>query len=100
MGAKNSKEVTEVKVGDSLPDLTLREGKDGSPVDVKLLDLVTGKKVAILGVPGAYTPVCSKSHLPSFITAMEDFKKKGIDTAICTATNDHGSWKNGENQAE
>ena len=80
----------EVKVGDSLPDVVLKEGQAdyGSPVDVKLLDLVAGKKVAIFAVPGAFTPGCSKSHLPSFMTAMEDLKKKGIDTVICTATND------------
>jgi len=44
--------------------------------------------VAIFGVPGAFTPGCSKSHLPSFITAQDDLKSKGVSTTICVATND------------
>lgn len=75
---------------DKLPDVVLKEGQVdyGAPVEVKLLDLVAGKKVAIFAVPGAFTPGCSKSHLPSFVTAMDDLKSKGVDTVICTATND------------
>lgn len=57
-------------------------------VEVSLGDLIKGKTVAIFAVPGAFTPGCSKSHLPSFITAMADLKAKGIDVVICVATND------------
>ena len=61
---------------DKLPNITLKEGQAdyGKPVEVKLLDLTAGKKVAIFAVPGAFTPGCSKSHLPSFVTAMDDLK--------------------------
>jgi len=31
----------------------------------------------------AFTPGCSKSHLPSFITAKDELKEKGIDMIIC-----------------
>merc|ERR1712127_946571 len=58
------------------------------PVEVKLLDLIKGKKVAIFAVPGAFTPGCSKSHLPSFITAQDELKAKGVELTICIATND------------
>ena len=47
--------MSEVKVGDTIPDVTMKElvtGADG-PVEVKLRDLIKGKKVAIFGVPGA-----------------------------------------------
>jgi peroxiredoxin len=79
-----------VKVGDTLPDVALMQGQPdyASPVEVKLLDLIKGKKVAIFAVPGAFTPGCSKSHLPSFMTAQDDLKGKGIDLTICVATND------------
>jgi peroxiredoxin len=36
----------------------------------------------------AFTPGCSKSHLPSYITAQDDLKAKGVDMTICVATND------------
>lgn len=116
----------EVKVGDKLPSVVLKEGQANyeTPVDVNLSDLITGKKVAIFAVPGAFTPGkslgkafvsaspiiifilteirrkimrlshshlsqgCSKSHLPSFITAQEELKGKGVDMTICVATND------------
>ena len=80
----------EVKVGDTIPDVPMKElvtGTDG-PVEVKLGDLLKGKKVAIFGVPGAFTPGCSKSHLPSFMDAQEELKGKGVDFTICVATND------------
>jgi 2-Cys peroxiredoxin 5 len=43
---------------------------------------------ALFGVPGAFTPGCSKSHLPSFIEAQNDLKAKGVDLTVCVATND------------
>ena len=80
----------EVQVGDALPDVTMTELVTGaeSPEKVKLLDLCKGKKVAIFGVPGSFTPGCSKSHLPSFIEAQDDLKAKGVELTICVATND------------
>lgn len=80
----------EVKVGDKIPSVVLKEGQAdyGAPVDVNIADLIAGKKVAIFAVPGAFTPGCSKSHLPSFITAQDDLKAKGVEMTICVATND------------
>jgi peroxiredoxin len=80
----------EVKVGDAIPDVDMSELVTGAdkPAKINLKDLVAGKKVAIFGVPGAFTPGCSKSHLPSFITAQSDLKAKGVDLTICVATND------------
>jgi hypothetical protein len=76
--AKDSSTMTVVKVGDKIPDVTMKElvtGADG-PVDVNLAELCAGKKVAIFGLPGAFTPGCSKSHLPSFMSAQEELKSK------------------------
>mmetsp|Transcript_23420 Transcript_23420/g.28168 ORF Transcript_23420/g.28168 Transcript_23420/m.28168 type:complete len:200 (+) Transcript_23420:50-649(+) len=80
----------EVKVGDKLPFLVLKEGQPDyeKPVDVDLADLIKGKKVAIFAVPGAFTPGCSKSHLPSFIEAQDELKAKDVELTICIATND------------
>lgn len=79
-----------VEVGQKIPEVTLMEGAAdyGKPQNVHLPTLIAGKKVIIFAVPGAFTPGCSKSHLPSFITAKDELKKKGIDMVICVATND------------
>eukprot|EP00970_Alexandrium_tamarense_P006186 scaffold1052_cov198-Alexandrium_tamarense.AAC.4 len=82
--------VDEVKVGDKIPSVVLKEGQADyeKPVDVNIGELIAGKKVALFAVPGAFTPGCSKSHLPSFITAQKELKEKGVDLTICIATND------------
>lgn len=51
-------EAEEVKVGDKIPSLVLKEGQAdyGKPEDVNIADLIAGKKVAIFAVPGAFTP--------------------------------------------
>lgn len=82
--------VAEAKVGDAIPSVVMGELMEvgATPDKVNLAELCAGKKVAIFGVPGAFTPGCSKSHLPSFIKAQGDLKTKGVDLTICVATND------------
>mmetsp|Transcript_38034 Transcript_38034/g.97218 ORF Transcript_38034/g.97218 Transcript_38034/m.97218 type:complete len:225 (-) Transcript_38034:260-934(-) len=55
-----------------------------------------GKKVVVFSVPGAFTGVCSKAHVPSFGKNIEAFKAKGIDSVICISVNDPycmNAWK-------
>ena len=78
-----------LKVGDRLPEVTfMTMGADGAPKPMKTAEVFGGKKVALFGVPGAYTGVCSKQHMPSFVDNFEALKKKGYDTVACTSTND------------
>ena len=84
----------EIKVGDVVPpDIVLMEltesSVDGKPVTINLSELCQEKKVLIFGVPGAFTPGCSKSHLPSFMTAYKELTTNHlIDLILCVATND------------
>ena len=56
-----------IKVGDTLPDVKLKEMGDGGPKDVSVGELSKGKKVVLFAVPGAFTPTCSMKHLPGFV---------------------------------
>jgi glutaredoxin/glutathione-dependent peroxiredoxin len=47
-----------------------------------------GRKVVLVGVPGAFTPTCSGNHLPGFLKNFDAIKAKGVDTIACTAVND------------
>jgi 2-Cys peroxiredoxin 5 len=51
-------------------------------------DLFKGKKVVIFGVPGAFTPGCSKTHLPGYIKDAERIKGKGVSEIVCVSVND------------
>ena len=44
--------------------------------------------MALFAVPGAFTPTCSKQHLPGYVQNYDELKSKGFDTVACTSVND------------
>ena len=78
-----------IQTGDTLPlDIKLKEIRDGEFKDVVLVDVFKGKKVVVFAVPGAFTPTCSKEHLPGFVRQAEEFRTKGVDEVVCLSVND------------
>ena len=83
-----------IKVGDKLPDGKLSESVEFDaacplpPKDVNVAEAVKGKKIAIFGLPGAYTPTCSAKHVPSYLENLDKLKAKGVNEVWCVATND------------
>jgi peroxiredoxin len=77
-----------IKVGDKLPSGTFGVMKAEGPGAMSTDELFNGKTVVLFGVPGAYTPTCSKTHLPGFVQNAAALKSKGIDTLACLAVND------------
>ena len=77
-----------INVGDSLPAATLKRLGDSGIDDVATADFFAGRKVVLVGVPGAFTPTCAKEHLPGYIDAAARFKAKGVDEVACMAVND------------
>ena len=78
----------ELKVGDQFPThiTSVTEGTPGNHIDLAK-EIGTGK-VIIFGVPGAFTPGCSNTHLPSFLKDYDNIKSKGVDKIICLSVND------------
>ncbi len=77
-----------IQVGDKLPETTFTVMGEDGPKPVTTSEMFSGKKVALFAVPGAYTPTCSKQHMPGFVANSDEFKGKGIDAIACTAVND------------
>lgn len=77
-----------VQEGDKLPEATFIRMGDGGPEEVALASLTKGKRIIIFAVPGAFTPTCDSSHLPSFIRTGKRFEEKGIDLIVCVSVND------------
>jgi peroxiredoxin len=77
-----------IKVGDKVPSVTLRFlGPDGVKA-ISSEEFFAGKKVAVFGLPGAYTRTCSSRHLPGYVGGAAALKAKGIDTIACLSVND------------
>lgn len=91
-----------IAIGDRLPEGTLNEFIDVEtegcalgPNTFQVADLAKGKTIAILGLPGAFTPTCSNQHLPGYIRLAGEFKAKGVDEIWCISVNDAfvmGAW--------
>ncbi|XP_043697413.1 peroxiredoxin-2F, mitochondrial-like [Telopea speciosissima] len=81
-------------VVDSAPGVSLQkartwdEGVSSNFSTTPLKDIFKGKKVVIFGLPGAFTGVCTKAHVPSYKNNIDKFKAKGIDSVICVSVND------------
>ena len=77
-----------VSVGDKLPSTTIVKATDNGPEAVSSDEFFAGRKVALVAVPGAFTPTCSARHLPGFLDKAGDLKAKGIDEVAFTSVND------------
>lgn len=47
-----------------------------------------GKKVVIVSLPGAFTPVCTLQQIPGYFKKLDEFKAKGVDELVIIAAND------------
>lgn len=84
-----------IQIGDRVPNATFSTMTAEGPKPVTTDELFGGKTVALLAVPGAFTPTCSARHLPGFKDHRADFTAKGVDTIACVSVNDAfvmGAW--------
>lgn len=92
-----------IKVGDKIPAQTLKTMGAEGPVDITTEEIFGGKKVLLFGVPGAFTPGCSKAHLPGYVVNADKIKQHGVDTIACMSVNDAfvmGAWGDAQNADE
>jgi 2-Cys peroxiredoxin 5 len=72
-----------------MPTIEVTELVDGIPQPVSITKIFERKKRAVLfAVPGAFTPGCSKTHLPGYISDSSALKEAGVDAIACLSVND------------
>ncbi|WP_118136075.1 peroxiredoxin [Oceanicella sp. SM1341] len=77
-----------ISTGDTLPEASFVKLGPNGPEAVSTAELFKGRKVALFAVPGAYTPTCHNTHVPSFVKAAEALSSKGVDEIVCVSVND------------
>ena len=91
-----------IKVGDKIPSVKLKHMTKEGIKDITTDELFKGK-VALFGLPGAFTPTCSAKHLPGFVTNAEALRGKGLDRIVCLSVNDAfvmDAWGKNQNVGE
>ena len=91
-----------IKVGEKLPAGKLQEfievEGNGCSIGPNTFDVekeTAGKKIAIFGLPGAFTPTCSAKHVPGYVENFTKLKGAGVDEVWCVSVNDAfvmGAW--------
>ena len=64
--------------------------------DLSTNEMFKDKKVVVFGLPGAFTPTCSATHLPGYEGKYDEFKKLAVDEIYCVSVNDAfvmNAWK-------
>lgn len=75
-------------IGGEVPNKTLGLLRDGEIQAIDARMTFSHGKVVAIGVPGAYTPVCTEQHIPDFVRNASKLKKSGYGKLICIAPND------------
>lgn len=78
--------MVQIKEGDKIPSIDLYEDSPANKVNIA--DLCAGKKVILFAVPGAFTPGCSKTHLPGYVNRAAELKSSGVSEVVCVSVND------------
>ena len=68
-----------IQRGARLPDVELAYLDAGEVRSVRPDAIFAGRRAILIGLPGAFTPVCNGKHLPDFVAAWPDLMASGFD---------------------
>ena len=89
-----------IKTGERIPNVRLAKMTADGPAEIGTEEIFAGKKVVLFALPGAYTPTCSKAHLPGYVVHSDALTAKGVDVIACLSVNDAfvmGAWGESQN---
>ncbi len=74
--------------GQPVPNVRLGFIQDDQVRFVSAPSLFAGRRAIVIGVPGAFTPVCTHQHVPDFVRNADRLRASGYDLLVCIAPND------------
>lgn len=77
-----------IQVNQELPDILVKCTTSEVMSDHQISALLDKKKTVLFAIPGAFTPICTGTHVPGFIKQAAALKARGIDQIICLSVND------------
>lgn len=89
----------EDKTGHRVPMVTFRVWENNRWVNKNSDHFFKNKRVILFALPGAFSPICSILHLPSYNDLYDTFRENGIDDVYCLSVNDGfvlEAWKRAE----
>ena len=91
-----------ISINDKFPNQEIRVLVDGEIKNISSDEYFSGKKIVLVGVPGAFTPTCHLTHLPGYIENIQNFKDKNY-SVVFIAVNDPfvmQSWSEASNASD
>lgn len=77
---------TKITAGSVLPSVKVHEKTPKDGIDIR--DVFGKDKGILIGVPGAFTPNCHLTHIPSYIKDFDALKAAGVKNIACVSVND------------
>jgi 2-Cys peroxiredoxin 5 len=72
--------------GDRVPFVTLARLAGRAIQHIEFAELTAGKRVLVIGVPGAFTPVCTSTHVPDLVANADKLHAAGLERILCIST--------------
>jgi 2-Cys peroxiredoxin 5 len=79
---------SQCQAGQLLPMTDLAYLSDGEIRTRSSREIFAGTRSILIGIPGAFTPVCTQVHLPKFVELAAKIKASGFDMIACVCSND------------
>lgn len=77
-----------IAIGEKIPLSDYQVKIEGAVAFYPTEEYFADAKVVMFSLPGAFTPVCTKKHLPGYLDHHDAFKQKGVDKIACLSVND------------
>lgn len=77
-----------IGVGEKLPEAIFFHLTEDGLEKIGTGQLCAGKKIVLIGVPGAFTGTCTTKHIPGYVKHYDEIIRAGADLVAVVSVND------------